>query len=95
MPDFGELSRGLFFKLIHYRAAGFGLLPIDNSRLQVLTKGPWHANDAFNKNFQAIRNPVRIRDGPAAVMGDGGSKAEAGHCRGLTKNPGGKAGFLR
>jgi hypothetical protein len=63
----------------HYRGAGFGLVLIDNSRLQVLTKAQWRANHTFNKNFQAIRNPVRIRGGPAAVMGDGGSKANAGH----------------
>jgi hypothetical protein len=74
-----SLGTEILIKLGHFRAAGFGLVPIDNSRLRGLTKGPWHANDAFNKNCQAIRNPVRIRGGPAAVMGDGGSKAEAGH----------------
>jgi len=44
---------------------------------------------------QAIRNPVRIRGGPAAVIGDGEGKASAGHCRGLINNPGGKADLLR
>jgi len=38
---------------------------------------------------------VQIRGGPAAVIGDGEGKANAGHCRGLMANPGGKADLLR
>jgi hypothetical protein len=45
---------------------------------------------------QAIRNPVRIRGGPAAVIGDGVEfQAHAGHCRRLLKTFGGKADSLR
>ena len=38
---------------------------------------------------------MQIRGGPAAVIGDGEGKASAGHCRGVMKNPGGKADLLR
>ena len=51
---------------------------------------------AQQKNLQAIRNPVRIRGGPAAVIGDG-VEFQA-FCRplpGLIKDPGGKADSLR